>query len=149
MDEAESLLLSSMDDEVVGLQVKMGFERNFARYLDSEGRHEEAKEHWKAYYSAKRDYDRAMEKYLTTDELMLRAFASLNPKKVDKYFKENEDADIGLKTTWGNLKEEDKEYRLCWMVANSTDFKRSVRQKACDRFNEIRGSKQICLKKKK
>ena len=83
MDEAESLLLSSMDDEVVGLQVEMGVERNLARYLDSEGRHEEAKEHWKAYYSAKRDYDRAMEKYLTTEELDDNTF-SLTKSKLGK-----------------------------------------------------------------
>lgn len=137
MDEAESLLLSSMDDEVVALQNTMGVERNFARYLESEGRHEEAKEHWKAYYSAKRDYDRAMEKYLPDNELFKRAVATLNVEKVDTFLKEHPDYARDALEVWEKLTQVEKEKKICYLVAASKEFKKSIRIKATTRFNEI------------
>lgn len=137
MDEAESLLLSSMDDEVVGLQVKMGVERNFAKYLESEGRHEEAKEHWKAYYSAKRDYDRVMEKYLPDNELFKRAVATLNVEKVDTFLKEHPDYAGDSLEVWEKLTQVEKEKKICYLVATNKEFKKSIKNKAINRFNEI------------
>ena len=138
MNEMESMLRASQDDEVVGLEVSMGMERNYARCLDSEGKHEEAKSHWKKYYALKKDYERAMEKYLTDEELLNRALSSLKVKNVDKFFKEHPDSDFPeLKKTWENLKEEDKEYRLTYLVAKSRNFPLKVREKAVNRFNEL------------
>ncbi len=137
MDEAESLLLSSMDDEVVALQNTMGVERNFAKYLESEGRHEEAKEHWKAYYSAKRDYDRAMEKYLPDNELFKRAVATLNVEKVDTFLKEHPDYARDALEVWKKLTQVEKEKKICYLVATSKEFKKSTKIKAINRFNEI------------
>lgn len=137
MDEIMSLLESSQDDEVVGLEVKMGVERNFARYLDSEGRHEEAKEHWREYYRCKRDYDKAMEKYLTDDELFKRAVSTLSVDKVDKFLKEHPDYAGDSLEVWEKLTQVEKEKKICYLVATSKEYKKSIRIKATTRFNEI------------
>ena len=137
MDEMMSLLESSQDDEVVGLEVKMGVERNFARYLDSKGRHEEAKEHWREYYRCKRDYDKAMEKYLTDDELFQRAVATLNVDKVDTFLKEHPDYAGNALEVWEKLTQVEKEKKICYLVATSREFKKTIRNKATTRFNEI------------
>lgn len=137
MDEMMSLLESSQDDEVVGLEVKMGVERNFARYLESEGRHEEAKEHWREYYRCKRDYDKAMEKYLTDDELFKRAIATLSVEKVDTFLKEHPDYAEHSLEVWNKLSKIEKEKKICYLVATSKEFKKSIRIKATTRFNEI------------
>lgn len=137
MNEMMSLLESSQDDEVVGLEVKMGVERNFARYLDSEGRHEEAKEHWREYYRCKRDYDKAMEKYLTDDELFQRVVATLNVDKVDTFLKEHPDYAGNSLEVWNKLSKLEKEKKICYLVATSKEYKKSIRIKATTRFNEI------------
>ena len=137
MDEMMSLLESSQDDEVVGLEVKMGVERNFARYLDSEGRHEEAKEHWREYYRCKKEYDKAMEKYLTDDELFQRAVATLSVEKVDTFLKEHPDYAGDSLEVWKKLTQVEKEKKICYLVATSKEFKKTIRNKATTRFNEI------------
>ena len=137
MDEMMSLLESSQDDEVVGLEVEMGVERNFARYLDSEGRHEEAKEHWRNYYRLKRDYDKAMEKYLTDDELFQRALITLKVEKVEKFLIEHPDYSKRLRDAWNKLSKLEKEKKICFLVATSKEYKKSTRIKAANRFNEI------------
>lgn len=138
MDEMMSLLESSQDDEVVGLEVKMGVERNFARYLDSEGRHEEAKEHWREYYRCEKEYDKVMEKYLTDDELFQRAVATLSVEKVDTFLKEHPDYAEHSLEVWEKLSKIEKEKKICFFVATSKGmFKKSIRIKATTRFNEI------------
>lgn len=55
MDKFENYFLDCFDDNILALENTIGFERNYALYLEQEGRKEEANEHWKEYYKAKKE----------------------------------------------------------------------------------------------
>lgn len=65
--------LDAMDDNILALENEIGFERNFARYLMSEGREEEAKHHLERYQQAKKEltnYKRKKHKEREKNEIM-------------------------------------------------------------------------------
>lgn len=55
MTDFENYFLDAMDDNIIALEVKIGVARNYARYLLSEGREEEAKPHIERYQQAKKE----------------------------------------------------------------------------------------------
>ena len=55
MTDFENYILDVMDDNIIALENKIGFERNFAIYLLSEGKEEEAKLHLERYQQAKKE----------------------------------------------------------------------------------------------
>lgn len=53
--DIKDFFLDSFDDNILALENTMGFERNYALYLESKGRKEEANKHWQEYYKAKKE----------------------------------------------------------------------------------------------
>lgn len=54
-NDLENYILDSFDDNILALENKIGFERNYAIYLEQVRRKEEANEHWQEYYKLKKE----------------------------------------------------------------------------------------------
>lgn len=54
-NDFKNYILDSFDNNILTLENKIGLERNYAIYLEQEGRKDEANEHWYEYYKAKKE----------------------------------------------------------------------------------------------